>query len=309
MMGTGPFAAPLFEALFATRHQVLALVTQPPREVRGKRSPPPSPLRAIAAAHGTPVLDPQRINTGESREQLRRLTPDLLVVADYGQILAPQTLAVARLGGINLHGSLLPKYRGAAPIQWAIYHGETETGVTVIHMTPQVDAGPCIAQARLAIGDDETAEELERRLAELGAPLVCQAIDRLQSGTATPLPQDPSRATRARRLKKDDGHIDWSRTAQQIKNHVRAMHPWPKCFTTWRSGCGALVRLIVGRVAVQAEAPGAAPGTILQADRQLVVAAGQGAVRVLELQPAGKRMMPAADFLRGHPMLPGQKLE
>jgi methionyl-tRNA formyltransferase len=165
------------------------------------------------------------------------------VVCDYGQILAPATLATARRGGVNLHGSLLPKYRGAAPINWAIYHGETESGVTVIHITPQIDAGPCIAQARTAIGPDETAAELEVRLAELGAGLMCEAIDLLEEGRQQALPQDAALAGKAPRLKKSDGLIDWRRPAAAIKNHVRAMEPWPKTYTFWHRCDGPPLRL------------------------------------------------------------------
>src|SRR5690242_5642003 len=233
MMGTGPFAAPTFRALYDTPHEVLALVTQPVRTQPGRRELPPSPMRLVAQEHGTPILDPESINTDEMRAKLAEFRPDLFIVADYGQILSAETLAVAPLGGINLHGSLLPKYRGAAPINWAIYHGEEETGVTVIHITPRVDAGPCLAKAATPIDPDENAAELEARLAVLGAPLILQAIDDLQAGRASAIPQDKSQATRAPRLKKSDGEIDWSRPAQAIKNQVRALEPWPKAFTTW----------------------------------------------------------------------------
>ena len=172
MMGTGPFAAPTFRTLYDSPHEMAALATAPMRTHRGKEVAPPSSLRAIAAEHNTPILDPEDANSAESQARLAALRADLLVVCDYGQILAPKTLAVARCGGVNLHASLLPKYRGAAPIQWAIYHGETETGVTIIHMTPQLDAGPCIAQLRVPILPDETAGQLEPRLADAGAELM-----------------------------------------------------------------------------------------------------------------------------------------
>ena len=174
MMGTGPFAVPTFCGLYQTRHEVVALVTAPLRSHRGKEVPPASSIREVARRHATPLLEPEDINTPEAAGQLAACRAELLVVCDYGQILKPATLATARLGGINLHASLLPKYRGAAPINWAIYHGETETGVTVIQMTPKIDAGPCVAQARTPIGPEETAPELETRLAESGAGLVCR---------------------------------------------------------------------------------------------------------------------------------------
>ncbi len=166
---------------------------------------------------------------------MAELATDLLVVCDYGQILSPATLAAARCGGINLHASLLPKYRGARAIQWAVYHGEAETGATVIHMTPQLDAGPCIAQCRVAIGPDETAAELEIRLADLGARLVCETIDRLEAGRTEAIPQDAALACKAPRLKKTDGRIDWSRSAAAIKNQIRGSRPGP---ATTRIGAG-----------------------------------------------------------------------
>jgi methionyl-tRNA formyltransferase len=309
LMGTGPFAAPTFRALYPTRHEVAALVTQPSRAGRGRQEAPPSPLRVIAAEHRTPILDPPSVNTPEAQTRLRQFQPDLFVVADYGQILSPETLAIARLGGLNLHGSLLPKYRGAAPINWAIYRGETETGVTVIHMTPALDAGPCLAQARTPIGPAETAAELEPRLAELGASLVCQTIDVLQAGDAKPIPQDPVLVTKARRLRKTDGEINWARSAQQIKNQVRALQPWPGCYTFWRRPDGPAVRLIIGRVAVCPSLVAAEPGTVLEAagDR-LVIVTGHDALNLEIIQPSGKRPLATGEFLRGYRVEPGQRL-
>jgi methionyl-tRNA formyltransferase len=314
MMGTGLFAAPTFEALYGTQHEVVALVTQPQRPAKGHRAPPKNRLREIAAAHGTGVFDPPSINTPESNAALREMRPDLFIVADYGQILSPETLSIAPLGGINLHGSLLPKYRGAAPINWAIYHGETETGVTVIHMTPRIDAGPCLAQARLAIGPDETAEELEPRLARLGAPLVSETIDALAAGTAQPIPQDPALASRARRLRKEDGEIDWTRSAEQIKNQVRAMQPWPKTFTYWHRGSGPPLRLIIGRLSVcsmpaAGNVPAQSPGTVIEASKdRLLIATGRDAAWVESIQPEGKRELTPAELLRGYPIEVGDRL-
>ncbi len=226
------------------------------------------------------------------------------MVCDYGQILAPATLAAARHGGVNLHASLLPKYRGAAPINWAIYHGETETGVTVIHMTPQIDAGPCIAQARAAIGPDETAADLEPRLAELGARLICETIDRLEAGRVEAIPQDAALAGKAPRLKKTDGLVDWSRPAAAIKNQIRAMEPWPKTYTFWHRPGGPPVRLILGPASVvqplwcgrpactgagETPAPQVIPGTVLEAaGNRLVIAAGEDAVMPAE-RPARRQ--------------------
>jgi methionyl-tRNA formyltransferase len=232
----------------------------------------------------------------------------LLVVCDYGEILRPETLATTRLGGINLHGSLLPKYRGAAPVQWAILRGETETGNSVIQMTPGLDAGPCLGQQHTPIDPDEDAGQLESRLAEMGAELVLRVIDELGAGTATPIEQDKRQASKAPRLKKEDGEIDWSRSAREIKNQVRALRPWPRAFTCLHRTNSEPVRLSIDRVAAAVPTaratsvpPHPAPGTILlDAPGRLLVATGDGALEILELQPASKRSMPAADFLRGH---------
>lgn len=311
MMGTGPFGAPTFKGLFETHHQVVLLVTGPVRPASGRGSPPASPLRDIAHEHGVPIYDPENVNTPEAQAHLAAYEPDLLVVCDYGQILSAQTLATARLGGLNLHGSLLPKYRGAAPINWAIYHGETETGVTVIHMTPEVDAGPCVGQVRVPIDPDETAVELERRLAEIGAWLVRRVLDNMEAGQIEALPQDPSQATKAPRLKKEHGRIDWSRPALAIKNHVRAMEPWPKCYTYWYRPNGEPLRLILGPVQLlpKENYPKAEPGTVLAVEPdRLVVAAGDGPVGITCVQPAGKKMLPARAFWCGYRIRPGDRL-
>lgn len=308
MMGTGPFAVPTFRGLYATHHVVTALVTGP-LKVRAQQPGAVSAMREIAAEHGTPIFDPEDINTPESQAKLSSFEADLLVVCDYGQILSASTLATARLGGINLHAALLPKYRGAAPINWAIYHGEKDTGVSVIHMTPRVDAGPVIAQGSTLIEPDETAVELEGRLAEIGAWLIRRAIDSLEAGILEALPQDPALASRAPRLKKTDGEVDWSRSATAIRNQVRALEPWPKTYTFWHRSHGAPLRLILGPVRVEPYAGDAPPGTIVEAagDR-LVIATGEGAARLESVQPAGKRVMQIAEFLRGYRLQVGDRL-
>jgi len=300
MVGTGPFGVPTFEELYRTHHSVVCLVTAP--LVRHGRSVPPSPLRAIAIAHGTPIYDPPDINAREAQDYLRGLDADLLVVCDFGQILSPDTLATARLGGINLHASLLPKYRGAAPINWAIYHGEKTTGISVIHMTPQVDAGPIIAQGEIEIGPDETAPELEAKLAQIGAWFVRRALDNLEAGILEALPQDPSLASKAPRLKKSDGLVNWNRSAEAIRNQVRAFEPWPKTYTYWHRPGKPPLQLILGPVSVTRDIPaGAPPGTVVKADKSgIIVASGDGGVVINQIQPAGRRMMSADEFVRGY---------
>jgi methionyl-tRNA formyltransferase len=226
----------------------------------------------------------------------------LLVVADFGQILSLECLATTRLGGVNIHGSLLPKYRGAAPIAWAVYHGETETGVSIIQVTPQLDAGGLLLQGSIPIGPDETAGELESTLSQLGAQLVLKAVDGLERGAILPKPQDPKLVTKAPRLKKEDGRIHWERTAPQIHNQVRALQPWPIAFTDWHRAQGAPVRLQILRTRpLPASREAAEPGSVGEAAAgRLLVATGAGDLEILELKPAGKKAMDAATFLRGN---------
>ncbi|HET6881674.1 MAG TPA: methionyl-tRNA formyltransferase [Pirellulales bacterium] len=307
MLGTGPFAAPLFRALYTSRHEVVALVTQPRRPARPGAPVSMSLLRQTADEHGTPILDPESINTDDVRRTLGELDADLFIVADYGQILSAETLATARLGGINLHGSLLPKYRGAAPINWAVYHGDAETGVTVIHMTPRIDAGPILATATTAIDPEETAVDLEHRLAELGAPLAVKAIDDLAAGRAAALVQDTSLATSARRLRKTDGAIVWTRPAAAIKNQIRALEPWPRTYTFWHRPGHPPLRLILGRTSVVAAPSNIPAGEVVRAHDELVVATGNGGLKLHQIQPAGKRMMTVDEFLRGHSVEVGER--
>jgi len=309
MMGTGPFAVPTFQQLFEARHDVALLVTRPFRSQRVREVEPASAMRDIAHEHATPIYDPESVNTAEGQQHLTDIGADLLVVCDYGQILAPETLATACLGGINLHASLLPKYRGAAPVNWALFNGETQTGVTVIHMTPKVDAGPCIAQAVTSIGPEETAVELEARLADLGGWLVRRTIDALAEGRLEALPQNPALASKAPRLKKTDGAIDWSRPAQCIKNQIRAMEPWPRTYTYWHRENGAPIRMIFGPVDV-VDTPNASHpvGTVLEASGdRLMIATGQGTVAPRTIQLAGKRPLSIAELLRGYRIQKGDR--
>jgi methionyl-tRNA formyltransferase len=258
---------------------------------------------------GLPVWQPETVNSDEARAELVACRADLLVVCDYGEILRSQTLAVAPLGGVNLHGSLLPKYRGAAPVQWAVYNGDAETGNTVIQMTPGLDAGPILGVDRVAIDPDETAGELEARLAQRGGDLVLSVVDALAAGAATPIEQDRTQASKAPRLDKQHGAIDWSRPALAIKNQVRALDPWPRAFTHWRRGAGEPLRLIVHRTQLAAAGPPAAePGTIVEAGPPLVVATGDGVLELTAIQPAGKRTMTAGEFLRGYQVAAGDRL-
>ena len=310
MFGTGDFALPTFEHLIETGHSVAALVTQPDRPQGRKQELIPSRIKLAAEAISIPIEQPEDVNAPESLERIRSLEPDLFVTAAYGQILSAALLSIPRLGGINLHGSVLPAYRGAAPVARAIQNGETETGVTVILMTPRIDAGGMIAIARTPIGPDETAGELEDRLAFLGAPLIPQVVAALTEDRATFLPQDKTKVTRAPKLRKEDGLIDWSQSASTVHNLVRAMQPWPAASTFWRprhGGSKEPLRLIVHQTAV-VDAHGVAGEVLAGSDDNLLVASAEGAVAIKTVQTPGKKALPVADFLRGHRVQPGDRM-
>jgi methionyl-tRNA formyltransferase len=316
VMGTGPFAVPMFHAIVRSPHAIAGLVTRPAHAPPGRR-PPPNPMREAALAAGLAILDPERINDVAATAAVAALAPDLLVVCDYGQILAPAALALARLGGINLHGSLLPRHRGAAPVQWTILEGDPLAGVSVIHMTPALDAGNVIVTRATPVGPHETAAELEGRLAELGAGAVLEAIDRLAAavaaggaGATVGIPQDPGLATRAPRLQKADGIVDWSWPAERIERLRRALEPWPRATTFWTRADGPRQRIVLADVAVVPVDAAAAPGTVSAiADGRLVVACGADtALEILRLVPEGRREMSAAEFLRGSPLAAGVRL-
>jgi methionyl-tRNA formyltransferase len=312
MMGTGSFAEPTFEALLAGPHPVVGLVTQPDRAGGQERSSTRltgNHLKTLAEDRGVSIYHPESINTPEGVETLQRVfQPDLLVVAAYGQILSREVLAVAPRGGINVHASLLPKYRGAAPIAWAIYNGETRTGVSIIRMTTGLDAGDVLAQQAVEIGLEETAGELEARLAPLGAQLALQVVAQLAAGMDQGVKQDKAQATKAPKLKKEDGLIDWTRRAEQVCNQIRAMQPWPTAYTFFHREGKHPIRLLItkatARHAAERESEAQA-GECLEQPRLAVRAGGQTVVEILALQPAGKRRMSAIEFLRGHPLQRG----
>jgi methionyl-tRNA formyltransferase len=317
-MGTGPFAVPMFRELLASPHAIVAVVTRPDRAPPGRR-PPPNPMREAATAAGLGILYPERVNDPAVVAALAALRPDLFVVCDYGQILSRDLLGVPPLGGINLHGSLLPRHRGAAPVQWAIRSGDAVSGVSVIHMTPALDAGHVIVARSTPVGPRETAAELEPRLAALGAGAVIDAIERMQAALAATgsvaeigVPQDAAQATRAPRLAKQDGVVDWTLPAAAIERLRRALEPWPRLTTFLTRGDGQRQRLVLDDVEVlpAAELGPALPGTVLDTSGgRIVVACGGGtAVALTRVVPEGRRAMTAADFLRGSPLLPGAVL-
>jgi len=305
LMGTGPFAVPTFEALGRSEHDIVRVVTRPVIE-RGNRPAGDHPVLEWAKRLNLPWISPADVNDAQVCSQLSELAADLLVVCDFGQILKPATLATGRLGGVNLHGSLLPKYRGAAPINWAIWHGDTDTGVTAIHMSPRLDAGPILAMDRTAIEPMDDAVTLEERLSLLGIPVVIQALACLSDWDGTEAigqPQDQRLASKARRLRKSDGLVDWTRTARQITNQVRALKPWPGTYTHLEARKGPL-RVILDQVTpVPADSTAASvkPGQVARCDAdRLWMATGQDLLALERVQPAGKRLMSITEFLRGH---------
>lgn len=338
VLGTGPFAVPMFQSLLDSPHQVLGLMTRPTPPPRPREKLPPNPMRDEAERRGLAVFAPENINSEAGRAIIQSLAPELLVVCDYGQILSADVLGLVPLGGINLHASLLPRYRGAAPIHWALLNGEEETGVTVIHMTPRLDAGPILAQRRTPIASDETQADLEARLARLGVQPVHEAIHLLaQWDRISPIgtPQDASHATSALRLRKEHGAIDWIRTAEQIYNQVRALKPWPGTYTYWHRPGEEPLRLVIDQVSAMARGLRAAifgagldtnappvpaghlppdpfdhePGHVVVCDgKQLIVATGDGGLSILAIQPAGKKVMPIDQFLRGYHLRVGDRL-
>lgn len=307
LMCNGPFAWPSMRALYEGPHEIVAWVCQPPREKR-ERKPVVNPMKALAEARGTPIHHPESINTPEALLWLRELNADLFVVTDYGQILSAEALGCSRLGGINLHGSLLPKYRGAAPIQRAVQNGDAVSGVSVIHMTPQLDAGPCLGMLSCPIEPEDTAETLEKKLSELGAGLVLETIAALEAGTAKPVPQDAALASKAPKVKKTEGHLDWRKPASVLKNQIRAFVPWPRSYTYWKRSEGGYLRVILDEVRIVPLPRDARPGEVLSAEPQsLVIAAGEDALRLIKIQPDGKRGISAAEFLRGYPVRIGDQ--
>ncbi len=308
MMGTGAFAEPTFQALLASRHEVVGLVTNPDRPSGRERERVRS-IKALAVQRGVPVSQPESVNAPEGVGAVQRFRPDLLVVAAYGQILSADVLSAAANGGINVHASLLPKYRGAAPVAWAIWNGDVRTGVTIIRMSTKLDAGDMLAQEAVDILSDETEGELEVRLAPLGARLAMAVIEQIEAGTTRGVKQDPAQVTKAPKLKKEHGLIDWTQPAPCVCCQIRAVQPWPTAYTFWRRTDHPPLRWIVVKAVPGPTEGSHASGTVIQVAKEtLAVAAGSGMVNLLKLQPAGKRMMDVGEFLRGHRVQIGDRL-
>lgn len=298
-MGTPDFAVPSLNALCAAGHTVAGVFTQPDKpKNRGMKMLPP-PVKVCAQEHDIPVFQPLSMKTEESFRMVQELDPELIVVAAYGQILPESVLAIPPLGCINVHSSLLPRYRGAAPIHWAILNGETRTGVTIMHMAKALDAGDIISAAETDIDPNETVEQLHDRLADMGAALLTDTVEQIAAGTAARTPQEESLVTWAPRLGRELSPIDWNRPAGELHNQIRGLIPWPAAVAELNG-----VRCKIFASAIPDAVTDKAPGSVLTADKTgLRIACGGGTVLQIEqLQADGGKRMKAADYLRGHPI-------
>jgi methionyl-tRNA formyltransferase len=305
--GTPEFAVPSLRALLeAPDVEVAAVVTQPDRpKGRGREVAAPA-VKLAALEAGLHVYQPEKIRSDSAREFFEKLAPDAVVIIAYGRIIPESLLAIPRLGWVNLHASLLPRYRGAAPIQWAIVRGESRTGLTTMLIDAGLDTGPMLLQRELEIGPDETAPELSARMAAAGAPLVVETLRKLAAGEIVPVEQDHTQATFAPMLEKEHGRIDWTRPAAEIYNQIRGMQPWPGAFTVFREQ----LCHVWGRPGAPERPAAVLPGTLLAARGELFVAAGDATwLRVDEVQLEGRKRMPARDFLSGARLSPAERFE
>ena len=307
--GTPAFAVPSLEALIASSHDVVGVVSQPDRPRGRGQQLQPTPTSQVALSHGIPLLQPTKIREESFLQQIRDLRADLGVVVAFGRILPDSLLAIPRLGMINVHASILPSYRGAAPIQRAVLAGDAETGVTIMRVASELDAGPTFSMARVPIPPEATSGDMERELAGLGAQLLLPVVDDLEAGRAIETPQDHGRATFAPKVTKDEGTIDWREPADRIHNRVRGLQPWPLASTSL-SG----LRIVVRKAAVNdrdretARSEDLTPGRIVAAQGRMWVACGNGtALEILELQPEGRRTMTTREFLAGRGIADGAR--
>ena len=303
-LGTPEFAVPTLQALAGSRHHLIAVVSQPDRPKGRGHKLQPTATKQAALARGVQVLQPVKIRDEQFLEIFRELQVDLAVVAAYGKILPESLLAIPRLGMINVHASLLPAYRGAAPVHRAVIDGHAETGVTIMRVVPELDAGPMLAKVRRPIGPDETSVEVEAGLATLGADLLLTVVEQLAAGSAMEQAQDDSLATYANKITRDEGVIDWQASAAAIHNRVRGLQPWP-LVSVHLDG----QRYLLHRTRRSGNRGLAAPGTIVDAagDR-LIVAAGDGeGLQILQIQPEGRRVMSTREFLAGRRIRPGMQ--
>ncbi len=301
-MGTPDFAVPTLEKLVDSGREVCGVYTQADKpQGRGHRLQPPA-VKARALELGLPVYQPDSLRDEAVQEQIRNLKPDVIVVAAYGKLLPEAVLNIPPMGCMNVHGSLLPKYRGAAPIQWSVLNGDAVAGVTTMRMAKGLDTGDILLQVETPVGAEETSGELFDRLKVLGAELLLETLDRLEQGTITPTPQEEAMATHAPMLTKDMARLDWARPAQELHNWIRGLNPWP-CAAGYLNG--KRLRLFASRIV-----PGQGePGTLENRDGELIVYCGEGALALGEVQPDNGKRMTGREYLRGHPLEPGSRFE
>lgn len=306
-MGTPDFAVPSLKALVASGHEVACVVTRPDRPRGRKLVLTPPPVKEIALDHGIKVLQPKRAAASEFIEEIESLMPDLLAVVAYGKILKNNLLDIPKYGCVNVHASLLPKYRGASPIQHAIMAGERTTGVTTMFIDEGMDTGDIILQREVPIADEDTSLTMWKRLSDIGAELLLDTVELIARGKVEPVKQNDTLATYAPMLKKEEGEIEWSLPAEVIRNRIRGMQPWPGAYThSTLKGRRTMLKLLCGKVLPDLSGE---PGSVIEAGaRGLVVGTGEGALLIERLQAGGGRPMYAAEFLRGHRIMPGEKL-
>jgi len=302
-MGTPGFAVPTLEGLVTQGYNVVGVVTQPDKPAGRGQQVAISPVKRVALGHGLPVLQPKGFRRPEAAEHLRALAPEVIVVAAYGHLLPTAVLAIPPLGCLNVHASLLPRYRGVSPISAAILAGDTVTGVTIMRLDAGMDTGAVLAQAQLAILPDDTTASLSERLARLGATLLLATLPRWVAGQIVPQPQEHAQATYTHPVHKEDGQINWQRPAVEIARQVRAYFPWPSAHTTWQGR-----RLKIWRATARPDKMHGEPGTVIRLHDDLVAVTGEGILVLHELQMEGRRPLPAADFARGQRSFVGTRL-
>lgn len=308
-MGTPAFAVPSLEALLKEGYEIAAVVTQPDRPQGRKKVLTPTPVKEAALKHGLPVLQPQRLRAPEAVEELAGLAPDLIVTAAYGQILPKAVLDLPRYGCLNVHGSLLPKYRGGAPIQRSIINGERETGVTLMYMAEGLDTGDMIAKTVVPIEDEDTAGKIFEKLSAVGAELLIKQLPLILDGTAERVPQNDAESSYAPNLSRDDERIDWNATSRDIFNRVRGLVPFSGGFTLWDGEVFKVWAVAKPKEGGSSGSGEAAPGTVLDLSAAgIEVKTGDGSVLLTRIQPAGKKAMDAAEFVRGGVMKKGTVL-
>lgn len=307
--GTPEFAAVTLQALLDSRHKICAVYTQPDRPAGRGRKLTPGPVKKLALEASVPVYQPASLKNDQGQAQLRDLRADIMVVVAYGLILPARVLTIPRLGCVNIHASLLPRWRGAAPIQRAILAGDMQTGVTIMQMNAGLDCGDILQSAVCEIQANDTTATLHDRLARLGAVTLISTLAQIENETVTRTPQDENQASYAAKINKSEAHIEWSQPAQYIERAVRAFNPWPVAYTTISDGNRLRVWEAKIISVTDDQTRGVSPGTVIYAGRQGIdVVTGQGALRLLRVQPAGGRAMPVGDFLNAHPVSKGEHL-